>query len=205
MMETKNISEDWLQVKHSLQPYIKKREEVTKIRRVLGSYLQYRTPESTLHKPLALAEYIPLSDPTCHIPRCMQKDLLRCSESYCGARHEYVRLSRNSEHVQVDLKTGSHIIPQPDNLTGSVSKSFLHLIRFREKYERLSILSNYINLLNRKSVESNEVLGNIHERGPCTPQMSGDILNAKSQQQLTARDDLIKLAEHLEKSGTPPK
>src|ERR1035438_2619361 len=81
----------------SLQPFIKQRQEVTQIRKILSSHLGlHRNADGGLlvSRPLPLVDPISSIEATPHGVRGIQKEYLRCVRADIKARKEYSKASQ---------------------------------------------------------------------------------------------------------------
>lgn len=190
----------------SLLPFVKQRQEVAQIRRVLASHLSSQVKQngdSVLNRPLSL------TDPTCnadvapHGVRGLQKEYLRCVRANLKAQDEYHNISRahRLQHKGEDEGSGD-LHEKLANDSGSPVQSFADLVGQRQRHERLCIIQDYLDVLSQKPVASEDYLDphSVWKDVEALPKMSPEVLNRPTLPHSTSEVDLDELVVHLEKS-----
>jgi len=209
MEDQHGLPEALKKASRSLQPFIKQRQEVTQIRRILSSHLSLHLNADgglLVSRPLSLVDPISSIEATPHGVRGIQKEYLRCVRANIKARREY---SKASQEHRVGLE-GHHghgpggvvrdISTSQDGATSM--ESFLDLVRQRQKHERLCIIQDYIDMLSQKPAASvghldpQDVLKDVET----LPKVPPEVVNASSSSQLSDGKDLKELVDQLEKS-----
>jgi hypothetical protein len=191
----------------SLQPFVKPRQEVAQIRRILSSHLSGHLNSNgglPVSRPLSLVDPKSNVDVIPHGVRGIQREYLRCVRANIKARQEYSKASREhraglqSQGPIVDMRECS---TSQDGFENSM-ESFLALVRQRQKHERLRIIQDYIDMLSQKPAASAEHL-NLQEvlKGlELMPKVPAEVVNVSASSHMPDRTDLKVLMDQLEKS-----
>ncbi|MCJ1299156.1 hypothetical protein MMC08_001948 [Hypocenomyce scalaris] len=151
------------QVVEALAPYIKTRQEALRIRRTLSIYL-------TSHLRSADGEVmndIILSAPgsTVQVLKVptelsgLRKDYLRALQANIKARNEYKELTRDSTEAKSNATPcvrptySRDVEDRPERVS-----TYLSLLQERRRHEKLSILQDYLEMLNKKDVATSDYL-----------------------------------------------
>lgn len=151
------------QVSEALAPYIKTRQEALRIRRILALYL-------TSHIRSADGEVVSniiLSAPgsAVQVPKVpkelsgLRKDYLRALQANVKARNEFKELSEHPLNAKSD--DTRHLGPTHSRGVEDRAErlsTYLSLLQERRKYEKLSILQDYLEILNKKDVATSDYL-----------------------------------------------
>ena len=164
-MEPLVVSDDFPlpQVSEALAPYIKTRQEALRIRRILTLYLtsQIKSADGEVMNNIILsAPGSAVQMPKVPIELSgLHKVYLRALQANIMARNEYKELTRDSLDAKSDAKR--HFGPK---YSGSVEdraerlSTYLSLLQERRKYEKLSILQDYLEMLSKKDVAKADYL-----------------------------------------------
>lgn len=148
------------QVAKSLSPYIKSRQEALRIRRVLSLYLASNL--EGLHggqfSPTSLA--VPGSEVKVkRIPSevsGLRKSYLKALQANLKARKDYAQLTRrSSEGIEGDVR---HEERQMQDECSELLATHHASIQEQQKYEKLNILQDYLDLLGRKDAARSDYL-----------------------------------------------
>jgi hypothetical protein len=201
------LPEAFKRASRSLQVFIKPRQEVAQIRRILSSHLSVHLHADgalPVPRPLSLIDPTSSIDATPHGVRGVQKEYLRCVRANIKARNEYSRVSRDHRDGQEGQKPGLGLreCPTAQDETGNSMESFLDLVRQRQKHERLRITQDYIDLLSQKPaadvehLDPREVLKGVET----LPKVPTEVLNPSSSGHIPEGRNLRELVDQLEKS-----
>lgn len=164
-MEPLVVSDDFPlpQVSEALAPYIKTRQEALRIRRILTLYLtsQIKSADGEVMNNIILsAPGSAVQMPKVPIELSgLHKVYLRALQANIMARNEYKELTRDSLDAKSDAKR--HFGPK---YSGGVEdraerlSTYLSLLQERRKYEKLSILQDYLEMLSKKDVAKADYL-----------------------------------------------
>ncbi|KAN0122261.1 hypothetical protein V8E51_000587 [Hyaloscypha variabilis] len=188
----------------SLDPFIKKRQEVAQIRKILSSHLSVHLNVDGGLRPLSLVDPTSSIDAAPHGVRGNQKEYLRCVRANIKARKEFSK-ARKDHYGRQDGQVPSvgmreHLASQDG--TGSSLRSFLDLVQQRQKHERLRIIEDYIEMLNQKPaavvghLDAQEVLKDVETQ----PKVPPEVINASPSSRIVGGRDLTVLVDQLEKS-----
>jgi hypothetical protein len=191
------------QVQVSLEPYIKKRQDVSKIRQVLSSHLFTHlnsTDGPTVNRPLSLIEAACIVEPPTHGARGLQKEYLRCARANLKARTEYTvvsnehRVTCNSQSDIQDVQT------EPNTSLGM--EVFIHLNSQQQKHDCLCIIQDYIETMSQKPAAAAEHLNpKVALRDvESLPKVPSEVLDSTSASSNIQGVDLKVLVDQLEKS-----
>jgi hypothetical protein len=200
------------EVQRSLHPFVKKRQEVIKIRRILTfrltSHINSDEDEArSIARPLSLLETSCGFETIPHGFRGIQKEYLRCVLANINARTENAAIRR--EHLgahagyenqdSVSRRQGSS---KDLNAACPPIQSFLDLVTQRQKHDRLHIVQDYIDMLAEKSAASPEHLDpkRVLKDVESLPKMPPEIMQVSNISQGSGRTDLKGLVDQLEKS-----
>lgn len=151
------------QVREALAPYIKTRQEALRIRRILSLYLtsHIRSVDGELINNVVLSA----PGGAVQVPKVpielsgLRKDYLRALRANIRARNEYRQLTRDAVDAESDA---TRQLGPPYNRTAEDKaeqlSTYLSLLQERRKYEKLSILQDYLEILNKKDVAASDYL-----------------------------------------------
>ncbi|KAI4136017.1 MAG: hypothetical protein LQ347_000136 [Umbilicaria vellea] len=151
------------QVWEALAPYIKTRQEALRIRRILSLYLtsHFRSVDGEV------IENVVLSAPgsAVQVPKIsielsgLRKDYLRALQANIRARNEYKELTRDAVDAESDAPRhkGPPYSRSVEDRAERLS-TYLSLLQERRTYEKLSILQDYLEILNKKDAAASDYL-----------------------------------------------
>ena len=183
------------EVHRSLKPYVKQVQDVTQIRRVLALQLStHLNPNGGFPQPWFLLES------GCDVAtisiRGIRRDYLQCVRNNIKAREEYRKVSRS--HQQ-----DAAVAPNEANEDSISSlQSFLDVVKYRRKHERLRILQDYVDLLAQKPAGAADHLDPqvVFKDVDSFPSVPQDVMVATVSRQDSQGKDLSELVDQLEKS-----
>ncbi|PVH88596.1 hypothetical protein DL98DRAFT_509292 [Cadophora sp. DSE1049] len=203
MVEHGTVPEGIQKAQRSLDPYVKQRQEVAQIRRVLASHLSSHVNQNidnSLPRPLSLVDATCRVDGTSHGVRGLQKEYLRCVRANLKAQADYAQISR--QHRCGSEEQGVAFDATSTNGSSSPMESFIDLVNQRQKHERLRIIQDYLDVLAQKPAATLEHLDlqTVLRDVETLPKMPSEVLNGSSSAQGSAGVDLKMLVDQLEKS-----
>lgn len=146
------------QVAQSLDPYIKTRQEALRIRRILSVFLAQNIDGT---KPLSRASLaVPSED--ARIQRIppevsgIRRKYLKALQAHVKAREEYEVLVQGPD--EDTLKVMRQEQQQIDDEASAHIATYLDLLQAQRKYQKLSILQDYLNLLAQKDAAQSNYL-----------------------------------------------
>ncbi len=192
---------------HSLQPFVKPRQEVAQIRRIMSHYLSVHLNSNgglPVSRPLSLVDPNSNVDVIPHGLRGIQREYLRCVCTNIKARKEYSKASKEhhagleSQGPIVDMRKCS---TSQDGVENSM-ELFLGLVRQRQKHERLRIIQDHIDMLSQKPAASAEHLNlkDVLQGLELMPKVPAEVVNISALSHMPDRKDLKVLMDQLEKS-----
>lgn len=148
------------QVAEALKPFIKTRQEVLHIRRVLSQYLASQI-EGLHNGDLTL---ISLTTPGSQVrvkripPELtgVRRDYLLALQAYIKAKEKYTCLAKQIENTS-SLKSENDLLKSKNDKSVAVL-TYLDLFEARQKHEKLRILRDYVDKLAKKNVAQPEYL-----------------------------------------------
>jgi hypothetical protein len=194
-------------VHQSLEPFVKQRQEVTQIRRVLALHLgSHVNPKDGL----PVSQLLSLLESGCDVGstssglRGIRREYLRCVRANIKAREEYEKISRehqlnigpDGQHPKGVTRKNAHEDP------GISLASFLDVVRYRRKHERLRILQDYLDMLAQKPAAAADHLDPqfvLKDVDPL-PAVPSEVLMGTRPRQASKRTDLDELVDQLDKS-----
>ena len=191
-------------VTRSLQPFIKPRQNVRQIRRLLSSHLSSHLSADRglpFSRPLSLIDPTNTLDATPHGVRGLQKEYLRCVRSNIKARTEYSKISKDHRASVEEPGPSPEVRDYSQNVFDPI-ESFLDLNRQRQKHERLRITQDYIDMLGQKPAANAEYLNpqEVLKDVEALPKVPSEIMHGHSSSQVPEGRDLKGLVDQLEKS-----
>ncbi|CCU78826.1 unnamed protein product [Blumeria hordei] len=146
-----------------LEPFVKTRQEVTRIRRILRLLL-ISNLQAANDQPTSYFLSIPESSLSQDPPRTRMKgrhgEYLRCLQANIKARNEHLKLSmeHNINSEDESHSTSGTISSSNQDDANSVMESYIDLLRKRHKRERLRLIRDNIETLFQKPAASNQFL-----------------------------------------------
>ena len=192
------------QVQRALKPYIRQRQEVAHIRRVLSAHLGYFATsqgDQRVSHPLSLAQVTDVPETGPSGVRGLRKDYFRCIRANVKAQKEFAQISKQHQLSLADQTTkGASQVEAKGS--GTPVDSFIGLVQQRRKYERLRILQDYLDMLAKKPAAATnhfDPKADLKSVQPL-PQLPAEFLSTASRQQPSARVDLKDVADELERA-----
>lgn len=183
-----------------LEPYIHERKETLRIRKIISAHLNPQTTHKDVNSkshPLSLVEP---TDDTSSLPsaiRGIRKEYARCLRANSKARKQYEELTRGRENV------AKHpTVRTTDSLPPETSLDiFLKSVKCRRKYDRLLILNDYFNTLEKQPAAALDYLEpkSTLQDLPEIPRAPLDVIHPSGTGNMK-RTDLKQIADRLEKS-----
>ncbi|KAK0118789.1 hypothetical protein ONS95_007669 [Cadophora gregata] len=203
MDEHQALPEAIQNAQQSLAPYVKQRQEVVQIRRVLASHLSSHVNgnvDNSLPRPLSLVDAACRVDGVSHGVTGLQKEYLRCVRANVKAQAQYAEVSR--AHRPVFEEQGMAFDVASANGPSLPLESFIDLVIQRQKHETLRIIQDYLDVLAQKPAAALEHLDpqTVLRDVETLPRMPSEVLNGSISAQVSAMDDLKELIDRLEKS-----
>ncbi|KAL3423555.1 hypothetical protein PVAG01_05302 [Phlyctema vagabunda] len=199
-------------IQRSLEPYIKQRQDINSIRRVLTAHLgQHVDPKAqnkwTIARPLPLSDHTETIEASSSGLKGTRKELLRCLRSNAKARSDYVKISKQHQPDSINEKQHLHDGRESRQDKADFSKSsldsFLELVKQRRKHERLRIVQDYIDVLSQKPAAASDFLEPyqlLNSSDQSSPSVPPELINGVKSGSQPASMDLNDLVEQLEKS-----
>lgn len=184
-MEAGTFPVVFTQAQNSLAPYIKSRQEVSQIRRVLAAHLDTHVNHSTAQPQppvLSLVHESTSVKTSSGTISGLRKELLKSLRANIKARREYDRVSNaNALGNGGDLTSIRDVASSTYSTTNIPGKSnpldsYLALIRQRKRHERLRILQDYVDNIEQKSAAATSFLDQKSPQISRLPQIPGDII-----------------------------
>lgn len=190
------------QVWEALAPYIKTRQEALRIRKILSLYLtsHIRSVDDEVVNNLVLSA----PGGAVQVPKVptelsgFRKDYLRALQANIRARNEYKELTRDA----IDAKSEATFDIGPPYSRRVEDKAerlstYLSLLQERRTYEKLSILQDYLEVLNKKDVAASDYLSidRMQRELPLVPE--APVATSRS---LSSNNDTENLIHRLERT-----
>ncbi|KAL2756417.1 hypothetical protein ACRALDRAFT_1081716 [Sodiomyces alcalophilus JCM 7366] len=177
--------------KAALEPYIKPREQVAYIRRVLAIHLQRHRRIEDLQGPLSLL------DASSQVQR--RDDIQGLQREYLRAAHDNVKARQ--EYDQLRRRTAPHSSTSPKDNATDVIRDHLAMMKLRQKHEKLSTLEKYVNMMVQQPAASHKFLSPDHlfMDAPVLPDVPREIMEGFGMNTNASKEDLSSLIDQLEK------
>lgn len=175
-------------VQKILNPYIRPREEVAHIRRILALHLDSCLKDGSATAPLALVESNEQQKTSSAAARGLYKEYLEALSKNMKARDEYRACVRDIEQArESNIRTAT--APSQDLI-----RDHLATISLQKKKQRLQVLEQHINLLEQKPAASPNFLDpkEMFRYSRPLPEVPKDVVNS-----LIALDDNTRPSSHL--------
>jgi hypothetical protein len=134
-------------IQKTLEPYIRPREEVTRIRQVLAAHLDSCFEGASAVAPLALVDVDGPSSSR-STARGLQREYLEALAANIRARSEFTVCCREQKALSSETSTAT------DDNGGKCVEGHLAAIRLQKKHERLEAVEKTLNLLKQKPAAS---------------------------------------------------
>ncbi|TAQ86526.1 hypothetical protein B7494_g5138 [Chlorociboria aeruginascens] len=198
MESNANLPEPLVQIQRHLKPYIKARQDVGHIRRVLAVHISHVTSERNPGtRPLSLIEGTRDVDSLSSGIRGIRKEYLRCVRANVETRREYATIIK-----EYQIHSGNQHSTEERYAAHDPLGSFMDLVKQNRKYERLRIVQDYLNTLAQKPasttdhLDSKDILKDIRS----LPKVPQEVMSATSRDQGVQKVDLKALVAQLEKA-----
>lgn len=181
-------------IQKALEPYVRPREEVEQIRRVLALNLRSCYENGPQHGPLGLAE------PDCTIKttdvRGLQRDYLRALHANIKAQREYESISQ--QRIGKEAKDAR----SRDSDDAGRLQDQIEVIKLRRKQERLRTIEKYMGQLGQKPAASPEFLqpDEIFQGSRRLPEVPRTVVSSFAVDNSSTKTDLKALVDRLEKA-----
>lgn len=183
-----------------LKPYIKQRQQAAHIRRILAAHLGscVDTNEHQIPRPLSLVCASCSIEASKHGARGIYRDYLRCIRSNVTARREYAQISKTHRATSQDHDS----VVRGTDAPGDPLKTFLDLVKKKQKHEVLCIIQDYVDMLGRKPNTTADYLdpAEVLKGLGALPQIPSEVLSVSGGQRRHNGADLKVLLDQLEKS-----
>jgi hypothetical protein len=196
------------EIHHSLEPYIKQRQEVIRIRQILAAHLSshvHLKEGYPIFHPLSLVETSPNGESTLNSIRGLHKEYVRCLRTSIKARKEFAKTSK--EH---QLRTTSHHHSRGTTLENSDAHdesrptlaTFIDVVKYRRKHARLRIVQDYVDMVSLKLPATTDHLSSrvMPRDVGSLPQVPPEVMGTAEKRQGSERTDLKDLVDQLEKA-----
>lgn len=195
------------EIHHSLEPYIKQRQEVIRIRQILAAHLSshvYLKEGYPIFHPLSLVAASPNGESTLNDSRGVHKEYIRCLRTSIKARREFVKTSK--EH---QLRTTSHNHtrgPTRENSdahdeSGPTLATFIDVVKCRRKHARLRIVQDYVDMAQKLPATTDHLSSKVMLKDVGSlPQVPPEVMGTVDKRQGSERTDLKDLVDQLEKA-----
>ncbi|ROT36774.1 hypothetical protein SODALDRAFT_334971 [Sodiomyces alkalinus F11] len=179
--------------KAALEPYIKPREEVAYIRRVLAIHLQRHRQTEDLQPPLSLLDASSQAQRRDDI-QGLQREYLRAAHDNIRARREYAELRKRTT-PQRSTSTS------PKDNAPDYIQNHLAMMKLRQKHEKLSTLQKYLDTLVQQPAASQEFLSPDHLFLDAwgLPDVPREVMEGFGISTSALKEDLSGLIDQLEK------
>ena len=194
------------EVHDALEPYIKKRQEAIRIRQILSAHLSTHVHQKeaySIFHPLSLIEASPSSESLLKGTRGLQREYVQCLGTNVKARKEFAKASK--EH-QLKLTTHSgdatRDISQAHGDSESNLSTFVGIVKYRRKHERLCIMQDYVDAVAEKLPATTDQLGSgvALKNVGSMPQIPPDVMGTGETHRDSEETDLKDLVNQLEKA-----
>lgn len=178
-------------IKATLEPYIKPREQVAYIRRVLSIHIQRHRQIEDLRGPLSLL------DASSQVQR--RDDIQGLQREYLRAAHDNVKAQR--EFAQLQKSSTPRTNTGPKEHGTDFIRNHLTMVKLRQKHEKLSTLEKYLNIMMQQPAASPKFLSPdfLFMDAPVLPDVPREVMEGFGMNANASKEDLSSLIDHLEK------
>ena len=194
-------------IQKTLEPYIRPREEATRIRQVLAVHLDSCLKDGDALGPLALADTNSIGSVT--TARGLQKEYLEALSANIKARNEFTACCREHRWAEGDAAGGwggsgsgnGNGSRSAEDQGGDRLQEHLATIRLRQRREKLQIIERGLNSLGQKPAASPGFLdpGQIFKDSRPLPDVPKELLTALTIDKAATGPPLKELVDQLEK------
>ena len=181
-------------IQKTLEPYIRPREEVTRIRQILAAHLDSCLGDGDASGPLALADASKVAPSKA--ARGLQKEYLDALAANIKARTEFAARCREQGRSHEDEGRGASGDQGADRL-----QEHLAVLRLRQRREKLQVIERGLNSLEQKPAASPSFLdpAEIFRDSRPLPSVPRELLTALTIDKAAAGPDLKDLIDQLER------
>lgn len=182
----------------NLEPYIKPREQVNYIRRVLALELGSYTSDEPIQQPLSLNEG--------PIERDIGPELNGLHKEYIEALHANNIAQQEFDGVAQQLSSNPHVSARPDSKSETTSPSVLEehlaILNLRKKHQSLTTIQTYLNRLSETPAAEQDAVDveQVIKGGKALPSVPSAIINSFVVEQSTGQPDLQSRDNQLDKT-----
>lgn len=200
----------FIKAQQSLAPYIKSRQEASRIRGVLAAHLEAQIKHTAGHPALALLSLPDCSSsvkPFSKTVHGLQKEYLKALKANIKARREYdqvsavdsLRQSASANHhtVAAGLTSTSADVPDREEYLAT----YISLTQQRQRHERLRILQDYVDKLEQKAEAATSFLDPAKSHVSQLQRIPAELVTSSdATPQASSQDALQDLIRQLEKA-----
>ena len=197
------------EAQHSLEPYIKQRQEIIQIRQILAAHLSSQVHQKEgypIFHPLSLVETSPSAESSLNGILGVQKEYIRCLEANIKARKEFVKASKEHQLNPISHNHqhggGTRDNLEPSCESDAALSAFIDNVKYCRKHERLLIMQHYVDAVAQKSPETANHLssGVMLKASGSLPKLPPEVMSNAENLQLSEKTDLKDLVNRLEKA-----
>ncbi|KAK3335534.1 hypothetical protein B0T19DRAFT_436381 [Cercophora scortea] len=179
-----------------LGPYIRPREEVAQIRRILALHLDScLIKDAPVTAPLALVEP---SEVNLSTARGLHREYLEALSANRKARDEHDAYCQGPKGPRHDESASSSVIPASGD---TQLQAHLETLSLQKRQEKLQVIEKHLSQLKQKPAAAQDFLDprEIFKHSRSLPEIPSEIVNAISLDQTTSSTQLEELLDQLEK------
>jgi hypothetical protein len=207
MQEYKDLPDSLPKTHHALEPYIKQRPEVTRIRQILAAHLSshvHQKEGQPIFHPLSLVEASSSAESTLSGIKGLQREYIRCLRANIKARQEFAKTSKEHQlKPSFDHpRRATQETAEAHDESISTLTTFVDVVKYQRKYERLRIMQDYVDTVALKSPATTDHLGSgavLKDIGSL-PQVPPEVMGTTKMRQGSEKTDLKELVDQLEKA-----
>lgn len=190
-------------IQRSLETFIKPRQETSRVRRILAAHLSTHVGlknECLESRPLSIIDTASSGESLPSWVRGVRRDYIRAIRANIKARKEYDTIK--GEHRLQDTEKPDGNPHQIHGNSGVALESFIDVVTYRRKHERLGIIQDYFDVLARKPaadanyLDPQVVLKDVES----LPKVPEEVMNPSGSHHDSERTDLKELVVQLERS-----
>lgn len=208
MLRNTELPDSLKKVHHSLEPYIKTRQEVVRIRQILAAHLSthvHQKEAGPIFHPLSLIEASPDPESTLKGIKGLQREYFQCLVTNVRAKREFAEASKAHQlrsTTQVSAHgDGGQDISQVQGCSEPLP-TFIDVVKFQRKHERLHIMRDYVDSIAERLPTTVEQFGsgNALEGVGYLPKVPPEVMGTADARPISTEADLKNLVNHLEKA-----
>lgn len=179
---------------NGLEQYIKPREQVNYIRRVLALHLGYSAHDGPIKQPLSLADNWHEVGSTADV-KGIHREYIEALNANADARRQFDRL------LQADDVEPKETLNLPTDRAALLEER-IALLKLQKKRERLLAVQRHLDLLTQKPASASEFLNvdDILQGATALPSVPKEVVNSLVAEQSASQPDLSSRASQLEKN-----